>query len=562
MITSAIRALSTLLEEPMSIRDLAKALGLSYRRAAEVVGGLIQQGYLVKVNEKVGLAPTALATLFKKVSKRYDAVKLLSGSREEVLLALLKSSRIGDLQSSSKLSYRTIRRALVALMETGAVRESEGIYSIADDQDLRIFLTLLRDEKRRLSVEPYAEVVYASFDTILKRVPEGRHANGSKTAFSIFGKYGVDLHPVYEYYVQPERELRAEEVLVHALVFSETSVELTDCAVFYAKNRYSLDLRGVRELARRFGVEDLAMSLENYVANQPVPAQKRFLPWEEFAEKARLYGIPTESLLPPVAFSSFAERLSRRIKSDVSLYIFGGEAMRIRGLKRATKDIDAVVEDANAYSVLKFALASMGYKAPSGGEFTRTDARIQPSGIFVSQGLPRVDLFVGSVCNAFRLSKSMKSRCEVTEVGMLKLCIMSNEDIFLLKSVTEREGDLQDMIQLAKSEGFNWRIVLDELYRQEMETGRHFCISLLDSIETIERNAGIRAPFYGKLVNHCIDYGILESVKRLKAATVRQIREFVNYPDYRIRSRVRKLVQEKALMDLGDGRFSLNSARA
>jgi hypothetical protein len=560
MITSAIRVLSALQEEQMAVRNLARVIGLSYRRTAEIVNGLIQQGLLEKGNEKVGLAQTALATFYKKVSKRYDMAKLLGASREEVLIALLNPGRIDDVQPSTEMTYYTIRRALVMLMEIGGVRGGDGVYSIADDQELRTFLTLLKDERLRRYVEPYAEVVYASADTILKRVPEGKSAKGSMTAFSVFGRYGVELHPVYSYYVQPEREMGVEEILVHAIVFSETPAERTDCAVFLAKNRDSIDLRRLRELARRFGVLDLAMGLENYVVNIHIPSQEKFLPWEEFAEKARLYGLPDESLMPPLAFPAFMEELSRRVEGEVSLYVFGGEAMRIRGLKRSTKDIDVVVEDTKTYDAVKSALASMEYRALSGKEITIADSRIQPSGIFVSEGLPRVDIFVLKICNAFRLSSSMKSRCETREVGRIKLCIMSDEDIFLLKSVTGRAGDLQDMVLLAKSKGFNWRAVLYELYSQERETGRHFCMSLLESIEAIERSAGIKAPFYGKLVNHCIGYGILESVKHLKVATVKQIMEFVDYPEYRIRSRVRKLVMEKSLMDLGDGRYFLNPA--
>ncbi|MBM5806074.1 MAG: hypothetical protein FJZ49_08460 [Candidatus Verstraetearchaeota archaeon] len=562
MITSAIRVLNTLLEGQMRVRDLAKAVGMSYRRTAEIVDGLLRQGFLERKDERVGLASTALATLFRKVSKRWDAVKLLGDSREEVLLlVLLKPSRIEDLQSSSRLSYRTIRRALVVLMETGAVREAEGRYSVVDNQGLQLFLTVLKEEKQRRTVEPYAEVVYASPGTILKRVPEGKSAKGSLTAFSVFSKYGVELRPVYAYYVQPEGELGAEEVLIHALIFSEGPVELTDCAVFYAKNRDVMDIGRVREIARRFGVGDTLANLEDYVRNLTVPASERFLPWDEFAERSKLYGVSPEDMLPPVAFPDLMDELSKRVERELRVYVLGGEAMRIRGLKRATKDVDMVVEDAKKYTMLKAALASMSYRALREEEFTRADKRITPSGIFVKEGFPRVDLFVGSICNAFSLSSSMKGRCELKEKGKLKFCLMSNEDIFLLKSVTGREGDIYDMILLASAQGFNWRIVFDELYGQERETGRHFCMDLLNSVEAVERRAGIRAPFYNKLVNHCIDYAVIESVRRLEVATLRQIRELVNYPDYRLRSRIKKLVREGKLADLGGGRFAISSPK-
>jgi len=558
MLAKEIRALLALLAEPMSIRQLAVAINSTYARASQITAMLLQKGFAVKTDGLVSLANTGHATLFKKIARKYDVEKLLRDSREDVMLALLSKKDIRGIQGLTGLSYWTVRRALNKVMETGAVKKEDDKYILADDEDLKLFLTLWREEKQKRLVEPYAEVVYASPDCILKKVPEGRTAKGSLTAFSIFSKYGVELHPVYAYYVQPEKELSVEEVLVHAIVFSTNPVELTDCAVFYAKNRDTIDLGKVRAIARKFGVSDIVTDLENYVMNLTVP--DRFLPWDEFAEKARLYGIIPEKLLPPVAFLDFLDELSRKLRKEVRLYLFGGEAMRMRGLKRATKDLDIVVEDIETFDLLRDALTSMGYRMLGGEEISKTDMKLKPSGIFVKEGSPRVDIFVETICNAFHLSQSMKSRCEVKAIGKLKLCIMSNEDIFLLKSVTDREGDVYDMILLARSQGFNWNFVLDELYRQEQETGKHFCMRLLDSVEDIEKRTGIRAPFYNKLVNHCIDQAILESVGRWGATTLKQIRELVNYPEYRLRSRITKLIKEGMLVRKDEGQFSLGPA--
>jgi len=555
MLVKEIRTLLALLTESRSVKQLAEVIGSTYVRASQITGQLLQRGFVTRTDGLISLADTAHATLFRKIATRYDVEKLLNDSKEDVILALLSADDIRDIQRQTELSYWTVRRALNKIMETGVVKEEDRKYFLAGDEDLKLFLRLWWEEKQRRLVEPYAEVIYASPDSILKRTSEGRSGKGSLTAFSVFNRYGVELHPIYGYYVQPERKLSIESVLVHAMVFSTNPVELTDCAVFYAKNRDMIDLRKVREIARGFGVDGLIMDLENYIRNLTVLSPERFLPWDEFAEKARLYEVSPESLLPPKAFPDFMDELSRRIRREVRAYVFGGEAMRIRGLKRATKDVDMVVEDAQAFVALKEALASMGYRALGGEEISRADRKLNPSGIFVKEAYPRADIFVKSICNAFRLSQSMKSRCEVKEMGNFKLSIMSNEDIFLLKSVTDREGDIYDMIQLAKAPGFDWRAVLNELYIQEQETGRHFCMRLLDSIEVIEKRANIRAPFHNQLVNHCIDQAILESVRRWKATSLKQIKELVNYPDYRLSSRIKKLIREGKLVKKKDGQF-------
>ncbi len=559
MILREIEALLTLSIESRNVKQLAEAIGCTYVRASQIVRQLLQKGFATKTNGLISLANTAHAILFRKISTRYDVSKLLSDSKEDVALALLNAGDIRGIQEETGVTYWTVRRSLNKMMETGAISEKEGRYFLADDQDLRLFLRLWAEEKHRRLVEPYAEVVYASSDIILKRLPEGKPAKGSSTAFSAFGKYGVELRTVYSHYAQPERPLSAEDVLAHAIVFSKKPVELTDCAVFYAKNRDSLDLSRLREAAKRFHVDDIVIDIENYVRNLTVPSPERFLPWDEFAEKARLYGISAEGLLPPPAFPELTDELAKSAKGSVTLYMFGGEAMRIRGLKRATKDVDLVVKEAEEFVSLRNALTSMGYRPLGEDEISEADRKLDPSGIFVKNGYPRVDLFVRRICNAFLLSDSMRKRCEAKERGNLALCILSNEDVFLLKSITDREGDLYDMIELAKTRGFDWRIVLDELHNQEGITGRHFCRHLLDAVEFIQKRAGMRAPIYNELENHCIDQAILESVGRWSARSFKEIRELARYPDYRLRSRIQKLLREGELALSDDGKYATSS---
>ncbi len=317
MKTTVLRALNTLSTEQMSINDLAKALGLSYRMATNLVKELTQQGYLVKSNGIIGLASTAIATAYRKVSMKYDTVKLLGESREEVLLALLNSNTFQAIQSETGLSYWSIRRALDTLLETGVVSEGNKRYSIAEDQELRFFLTTLREEKQKRLVEPYAEVVYASHSVVLKRVALGKSAKGSPTGFSAFGTYGMEIRPVFQYYVQPEKQLSVEEVLLHAMVFSRNPVELTDCAVFYVKNKNSIDLGKLRRIAREFAIDDTVVDLENYVRNLTISSPEKFLPWQEFAEKLRLYNVAPESLLPPTAFPRLLQRTCETIETKL-----------------------------------------------------------------------------------------------------------------------------------------------------------------------------------------------------------------------------------------------------
>lgn len=56
----------------------------------------------------------------------------------------------------------------------------------------------------------------------------------------------------------------------------------------------------------------------------------------------------------------------------------------------------------------------------------------------------------------------MKARAEeVLTAGPVKFMMLSKEDVFLLKSITERDRDLQEMVDLLRS-GLDGRTILDE----------------------------------------------------------------------------------------------------
>ncbi len=547
MNAKAVETVLLLSESPKTTKDLAHLTGIRYARAAQIVRELQHDGLAARVGGSIVLANTAQGALIGKIVSKFDLKKLLGDSNDRVGTVLLAPNDMAAIERKTSLSYWTIRRSLAALMQIGAVRSEGGKYRLVEDEELRLLLRLMDERRTKALAEPYSEVIYSAQDVLLKEEPLGKKAEGSPTAFSVFARYGMDIRPVRQDFVQPAQDVTVEDALVHALVFSKTPVDLTDCAVFYAKNRASLDSERSRELARKFGVLDLLTDIKGYVSNLTVPTPERFLPWDEYVEKAGLYGVVPDEFVAKSAYPDFLNELGNKLGRNAKIFVFGGEAMRMRGLKRSTKDIDVVVEDSTTFGAIRDALDSIGYRLLGGGEMSMADAKLEPSGIFVAEGYPRVDIFVRTICGKFTLSASMKERSTCERYGRLEFCVMSNEDIFLLKSVTDREGDVYDMIQLAKAEGFRWQTVLEELYEQERRTQARFCLGLLDSVEIIQERAKIRAPFYNKLVNHCIDHAILDAVDRWKVRTISQIREMVDYPDYRLRSRVEKLVREGKL---------------
>ena len=552
-----IRALNELQSGPSDMKNLARKIRCSYTRTTEIVKSLTKKKFVEREDGNVKLAETLPASLFKKLASKYDMGKLLGGRGEDISIALLSKSDIRGLQNETGLTYRTIRRALTRMMETGAVRQNKKNLQLTDEKDLRIFLTSLRDLKTTQTMEKYAEALPAPLNVTFKRVPDGKPASGFPTAFSAFTEYGVELRTTHDYYIQQRHKPSMDEVLIHALAASTSPVEVVDCAVFLAKNLTQIDLRKARRKAHDFGVEQLLLDLENYIGNLTLSAPERFLPWEEFAQKAQLYDVDPERLLPKKAYPDFFNLLSTRLEAPLRIYLFGGEAMRIKGLKRSTKDVDIAVTDDPSYMSLRKALVSLGYKELGADEISPVDKRLNPSGIFMNESYPRVDAFTHAICGKFILSEEMFSRAEVKKIGRLVLGVASNEDLLLLKSVTEREGDIQDMVTLARAPGFEWRVVLKELLHQEDITGKRFCMDLLDSIEAVQKQSGIKAPIHNQLERRCLDQAIIDILERKSPATLRQIRDLVEYPEYRIAGRLKALIKENKVKTLDEKMFSI-----
>ncbi len=106
----------------------------------------------------------------------------------------------------------------------------------------------------------------------------------------------------------------------------------------------------------------------------------------------------------------------------------------------------------------------------------------------------RIDIFYQTVCKKLSLSEGMKKRANnIIDLKHLKVFLCSNEDIFIFKSLTEREGDLEDCISLVK-QGISWVIILEELVSQIETNGQDVWITWIGERFDILEEKGINIP--------------------------------------------------------------------
>lgn len=181
----------------------------------------------------------------------------------------------------------------------------------------------------------------------------------------------------------------------------------------------------------------------------------------------------------------------------IPAYLIGGGAMALRGEKDATRDLDLVLMSQDDADELKRAFERIGFTVNARRPdecMALVDAVIlnKPAGM-------RADIFVQKICDKLYFSEGMRSRATlVDKLGKLTLFMCSREDIFLLKSVTERTRDLDDMMSLFRS-GLERDIILGECDLQTRLAGFRdspvWEAFLLVKIEEMEERYGVGIPW-------------------------------------------------------------------
>lgn len=189
------------------------------------------------------------------------------------------------------------------------------------------------------------------------------------------------------------------------------------------------------------------------------------------------------------------EQINTHITKQTTIYLIGGAVLLHHGIKPATKDIDIILPNQTTYTHLLAAMTKLGYKEKIP---TESYKKMQISTILENDD-NRFDLFIKKVCKKIILTTNMKKRSTpILQQKHLNVFLCSNEDIFIFKSITERSGDLEDCIALAKR-GINWEIILHELQNQIQHSKEDIWITWIGERMDILQDEGINIPIMKKI---------------------------------------------------------------
>jgi predicted nucleotidyltransferase len=176
--------------------------------------------------------------------------------------------------------------------------------------------------------------------------------------------------------------------------------------------------------------------------------------------------------------------LAALINDELTVYLIGGGALTLDDLKNATKDIDLIVRKESELQQLWSVLRSAGYEPQ--GELAEEYDELAAAFI-LEKNHRRFDVFHEQVAGVLYLSEPMISRSRhlFTEDG-LSVRMVSLNDIFLFKSVANREDDVDDMIRIAEG-GIDDDVIVEEVMIQlELLGSDDFLSSMKKKLDRLE----------------------------------------------------------------------------
>ena len=196
------------------------------------------------------------------------------------------------------------------------------------------------------------------------------------------------------------------------------------------------------------------------------------------------------------------ELIAQYLKEDIRCIAIGGTAMMFLGYKNATKDIDLVFQNNKDRKIFIDAIKDLGYSQKS-LEFIYDKKRAQDKNkpVVYSRRDERFDLFVESVFGSkvdFS-SKDVTQRHDFIAKKELIVYTLSKEDIILLKSVTNREKDLEDIEAIIKIEkSINWDYIIDKAILQR-KNNSWILIDLEEKMQKLKKITFIKKQYFDKI---------------------------------------------------------------
>jgi hypothetical protein len=160
--------------------------------------------------------------------------------------------------------------------------------------------------------------------------------------------------------------------------------------------------------------------------------------------------------------------IAEYLDKDIECTAIGGTAMMFQGYKTTTKDIDLVFKDETDRKAFIKAIEKLGYIQKS-LKFLYDEKRLKGKNIplIYSRGEERFDLFVKGVFGFEIEFGKFIQRHDYIGKKELIIYTLSKELLILLKSITNREKDYEDIETIVQKEkDIEWKTIIEAAISQ------------------------------------------------------------------------------------------------
>jgi predicted nucleotidyltransferase len=196
------------------------------------------------------------------------------------------------------------------------------------------------------------------------------------------------------------------------------------------------------------------------------------------------------------------EEIDNCITKKISIYLIGGAVLLYHGAKQGTKDIDLIVNSKEEYEQLINTLKKNDFTLEKP---TREYHKLNLENILIKDNY-RFDIFNKIVCNNLFLSENMIKRAKlIKEYKNIRLFTCSLEDILVFKSITDRDGDIDDCQSIARTKP-DWNIVLEEIIYQTKKSGKDVWITWFEERLNLLEDRKITIPILEDIRKLSLEY--------------------------------------------------------
>ncbi|HIH10531.1 MAG TPA: hypothetical protein HA254_07755 [Candidatus Diapherotrites archaeon] len=196
--------------------------------------------------------------------------------------------------------------------------------------------------------------------------------------------------------------------------------------------------------------------------------------------------------------------ISKNIARDMECWAFGGTAMMFYGYKDETKDIDLLFDEVDHRAEFIKAIEKLGFI--EGGLrdiYVPEKLRDKHKPLIYFRYDIRFDLFVKKV---FKTLISPKMKEDVFAVHdfkgkhNLRVKVLRKEHIALLKAVTERQNDFDDIRTIVEKEKrFDWQYVIDEVIWQHKHGDNWMLFDVEEMMKELKKYVFIEQKYVKRL---------------------------------------------------------------